>query len=217
MHKKGFTLIELLIVVAIIAILAAIALPNFLEAQTRSKISRVKADLRSVNLALASYQLDNNNYPCSTQPSGTVRYSFDLGYFDIQPVNSTTVGSLFPMNNLAARPYISLTTPISYLSSFPNDPFNVLAMKNDNKIYVGSCSTWFTVASMKGTPWPNMNQYWELWPGGQFWWIMCSAGPDGRWDTTQNIATFLYDPTNGTVSRGDIYYYSHTGFDVKGR
>jgi prepilin-type N-terminal cleavage/methylation domain-containing protein len=61
--KGGFTLIELLVVVAIIAILAAIALPNFLEAQTRAKVSRARADLRTVVTALETYRVDWNGYP----------------------------------------------------------------------------------------------------------------------------------------------------------
>jgi prepilin-type N-terminal cleavage/methylation domain-containing protein len=59
---KAFTLIELLIVVAIIAILAAIAVPNFMEAQTRSKVSRAFSDMRSLKTALESYRIDNNRY-----------------------------------------------------------------------------------------------------------------------------------------------------------
>ena len=61
--KHAFTLIELLIVVAIIAILAAIAVPNFLEAQTRAKVARVKNDLRSVATAIEAYRVDTNKYP----------------------------------------------------------------------------------------------------------------------------------------------------------
>ena len=62
--KSGFafTLIELLIVVAIIGILAAIAVPNFLNAQTRSNIARVHADQKSIATALEMYHLDNNTY-----------------------------------------------------------------------------------------------------------------------------------------------------------
>jgi len=60
---KGFTLIELLIVVAIIAILAAIAVPNFLEAQTRAKVAAGKADLRTIATALEAYAVDANDYP----------------------------------------------------------------------------------------------------------------------------------------------------------
>ncbi len=59
----GFTLIELLIVVAIIAILAAIAVPNFLESQVRAKVSRAKADMKTMATALTMYNVDNNGYP----------------------------------------------------------------------------------------------------------------------------------------------------------
>jgi type II secretion system protein G len=59
----AFTLIELLIVVAIIAILAAIAVPNFLEAQTRAKVTRARADLRTIATGVESYRIDTNAYP----------------------------------------------------------------------------------------------------------------------------------------------------------
>ncbi len=62
-HKKhGFTLIELLIVVAIIGILAAIAVPNFLNAQTRAKVARVVSDLKAITQAIEMYYLDHNSY-----------------------------------------------------------------------------------------------------------------------------------------------------------
>ncbi|HOJ59711.1 MAG TPA: prepilin-type N-terminal cleavage/methylation domain-containing protein [bacterium] len=60
---KSFTLIELLIVVAIIGILAAIAVPNFLNAQVRAKISRSMSDQRTMELAILQYTLDANDNP----------------------------------------------------------------------------------------------------------------------------------------------------------
>ncbi len=62
-EEKGFTLIELLIVVAIIGILAAIAIPNFLNARSRATLSAVKADVKNLSTALETYQADNSIYP----------------------------------------------------------------------------------------------------------------------------------------------------------
>jgi prepilin-type N-terminal cleavage/methylation domain-containing protein len=92
----GFTLIELLIVVAIISILAAIAVPNFLEAQVHSKISRAAADMRTIVTALESYLVDSNHYP-PNPPLGEGFYSTPA----------------------------ALSTPVAYLTSSPVDPFKI--------------------------------------------------------------------------------------------
>jgi type II secretion system protein G len=68
--SKGFTLIELLIVVAIIGIIAAIAIPNLLNAIDRGKQKRTMADIRSIGTAVESYAVDNNVYPVATTAAG---------------------------------------------------------------------------------------------------------------------------------------------------
>ena len=104
MQRRAFTLIELLIVVAIIAILAAIAVPNFLEAQTRAKISRGLADMRSVATALESYKVDTNKYPPDYQ-------------FYQQGGGGGTTGQF--ANACLGR----CTTPIAYMTAIPLNVF----------------------------------------------------------------------------------------------
>ena len=122
MKTKGFTLIELLIVVAIIGILAAIAVPNFLNAQIRAKVARVQSDLKSLATALESYRLDKNAYP-----------------------------HIFPPTWMDER-YIVLTTPVSYMSSIPRDPFNTRPLdvtqgpKDGNNRY-GNYDYWTRLAA----------------------------------------------------------------------
>lgn len=179
-QRQGFTLIELLIVVAIIAILAAIAVPNFLEAQTRSKVSRAKADLRSLATAVESYVVDNNKY----------------------------MPFVVPVRGLLGELQIHLlTTPVAYISSIPHDVFQAGKPKLST-----TC------------PYKNYDDYYGMIPryfvyststfllNGQTGWTMRCMGPDLDFDLcgcpSDNDSAVpengKYDPTNGTVSNGDI-------------
>jgi prepilin-type N-terminal cleavage/methylation domain-containing protein len=63
MERKGFTLIELMIVIAIIIILAAIAIPNYLRMTERAKVSAIESDMKAIGTALESYNTDWTAYP----------------------------------------------------------------------------------------------------------------------------------------------------------
>jgi len=81
--KKGFTLIELMIVVAIIGILAAIAIPNFLRFQAKSKQSEAKGNLGGIFTAQVAFQGEHNFFGTFSEiawkPTGTARYTYWSG------------------------------------------------------------------------------------------------------------------------------------------
>src|SRR3979490_1108711 len=84
LNQKGFTLVEIMIVVAIIALLAAIAVPGFLRARKRSQATRILNDLRIIDSAVDQYAIETNRVTGNTVgitdwtaylKSGTVLYN----------------------------------------------------------------------------------------------------------------------------------------------
>lgn len=188
-RRRAFTLLELLIVVAIIAILAAIAIPNLLEAQVRSKVARVKSDHRTLAVALDLYFIDNRSYPRdhdNLTPESADRWSWG------------------PAENQVGFYY--LTTPIAYVSSLTRDPFSTTReMLSQSVKYI---APFYHLASGSDNPIYGMNRVQAY--------LLVSLGPDNRDNTWrqdywpsegQEVGMGHYDPTNGTRSDGDLYRF----------
>jgi type IV pilus assembly protein PilA len=89
--KKGFTLVEIMVVIAIIALLAAIALPNLLRARINANETAAQAALKSIGTALEMYLNTNNVYPPDTTSLiGITPPYLRIDYFDGSPHNGFT-------------------------------------------------------------------------------------------------------------------------------
>jgi len=213
LRGSGFTLIELLIVVAIIAILAAIAVPNFLEAQIRSKVSRAKADMRSITTALEAYCISYNHYP----PNPDTSEGFNVtpwqlttpeAYITTRPIDPFKQGKDVTQN----------TNPALRHERFFYDYFSILTLKEYIGAASGGANIFLLAVNNPGTL-PGANAG-ALQKYGK--WLQWSVGPDALywieeddffgsgilqspsyepWGYSFDVP---YDPTNGTVSFGNI-------------
>lgn len=204
--RQAFTMIELLFVVATIAVLAAISVPNFLEAQVRSKVARARVDMSLMKAALRAYGEQYDAYPPNRpamtaallKPDSPAAPSADPGGF--QWPRPAAPLDLCRGSGWDLAP---LTTPVAWISRAM--PVDLFFRKNDgdwrhpsppepfcyiNRLAAGGDAP--SSATLRQTAWGF----------GLF-----SQGPSGMWPAMNPLLEPLigYDPTNGTCSSGVLF------------
>jgi type IV pilus assembly protein PilA len=108
-NKKGFTLIELMIVVAIIGILSAIAIPNFVNFRYKAKTSEAKANLGAIRSCQEAYKAETETYVVCAATPGAVPGAFKAdftggGVADFQAIGFVPSGQVYYQYAVAADP-----------------------------------------------------------------------------------------------------------------
>lgn len=176
--RRGFTLIELLIVVGIIAILATIGLVNFLEAQTRSKVSRARSDMRALSVGVESYAVDLNRY---VDTFGLVKLTTPVAYI------SSITKDVFAAHD--GSPYLGYANAVQ-----ESDPEELMNWQVAN-----------STAQQRGM---MAGFAWFIWSNGPDMVDTTLKDTQKSFnDVVETPAAdygLFYDSTNGTISRGDL-------------
>jgi prepilin-type N-terminal cleavage/methylation domain-containing protein len=217
--RHGFTLIELLIVIAIILILISIALPNFLEAQARARLARVKGDLRSLITAVEAFRTERGvlliDFWDDGTPESKERWIKKFGQVGRNPIYTY---------QFFEECYYPLTSPAKYIAQVPTDLFN----KPKKQVGLSAGETGLGYIYFDNDPlFPKIYDYGidRFSPGnalqiqsqtkplqdGEYG--MLSVGPDGFIGTNSSGDNrgMAYNPTNGTYSLGDMVSLSRGG------
>ena len=171
--------------VAIIAILAVIAVPNMLEAQTRSKVSRVHADLKNLATAVEAYFVDFGAYP----PNGA-------GFYELmRPV--AYIGDVFlpdPFDEPRAYFLLNMSESDPFArriasEAFPNDPASRSLVYENRYLFTSAGpDRSYLIQNVDGVPGDAVEE------ADYVAWLQALRVGGGA----------IYDPTNGTISSGDI-------------
>ena len=223
--NKGFTITELLFVVGIIAILAAVAIPNLLAAQVRAKVARVKADMAGIATAIEAYWVDYGSLPphaWGRNPRPTTN-------------NPSQASSL---EYLELRAFRSLTTPVAHIGGGMEtfvDPFSVGRATHygyqtpDLDLPLDSTRPFYQMAFGSSVGASEHVVYllsgFRVAPHSvqRTGYVLTSVGPDGLHQTSVALwgatdppdwqgttasgrpeAFWIYDPSNGAASNGDL-------------
>lgn len=187
MRRAGFTLIELLIVVAIIGILAAIAVPQFQNAQIRATVSRSMADLKAISNALEMYRTDGTTYPtgrATYAEFGMDRLTTPVAYIATIPLDPFAPDISATLPGFGWRPqtlphYVYLWAPRI------SDPL-VRAITRDYLLRKGVINT---------TSDSNLPRIMHLYQ-------LRGMGPNRQGDYS-----IAYEMSNGLISPGDVSYH----------